>query len=201
MRHAGLENGNVAVIGDSTFFHAGLPALATAVYNRTPVVIVVVDNRTTGMTGHQGNPGSGETLGGKSGVQINIADVARSMGVNHVFELEARELKHMQDTIKQAQKLGEPAVIVARTVCVFETSHNREPYIVIKEDCNGCTLCFRIGCPAIFKSEELDAKTGRPLAWIDEAQCVGCGLCYDVCARQAIEPGAEILSAVRTQTA
>jgi indolepyruvate ferredoxin oxidoreductase alpha subunit len=192
MRHAGLEKGNVAVIGDSTFFHAGLPALATAVYNRTPVVVLVVDNRTTGMTGHQGNPGSGETLRGEPGIQIDIAQVARSMGVNHVFELEARQLKHMQTTIKEAQKLGEPAVIVARTVCVFETSHNREPYIVVDEDCNGCTLCFRIGCPAIFKSEKLDAKSGRPLAWIDEAQCVGCGLCYDVCARQAIEPGAEI---------
>jgi indolepyruvate ferredoxin oxidoreductase alpha subunit len=193
MRHAGLEKGNVAVIGDSTFFHAGLPALATAVYNNTPVVVVVVDNRTTGMTGHQGNPSSGETLRGGPGVRIDIAEVARALGVNHVFELEARELAHMQETIKQAQKLGGPAVIVARTVCVFETSHNREPYIVINEDCNGCTLCFRIGCPAIFKSYELDEKSGRPKAWIDADQCVGCGLCYDVCARQAIEPGAEII--------
>jgi len=192
MRHAGLENGNVAVIGDSTFFHAGLPALATAVYNKTPVVVVVVDNRTTGMTGHQGNPGSGETLHGESGVRIDIAEVARAMGVKHVYELEARELKNLQETIKNAQKLEEPAVVVARTVCVFETSHNREPYVVINEDCNGCTLCFRIGCPAIFKSDELDEKSGRPKAWIDTAQCVGCGLCYDVCARQAIEPGAEI---------
>ncbi len=193
MRHAGLEQGNVAVIGDSTFFHAGLPALATAVYNKTPVVLVVVDNRTTGMTGHQGNPGSGETLSGEKGVQINIADVCRAMGVNHVYELEARELKHMQSTIKGAQKLGEPAVVVARTVCVFETSHNREPYVVISEDCNGCTLCFRIGCPAIFKSSELDQATGRPKAWIDTDQCVGCGLCYDVCAHQAIEPGQPIM--------
>ncbi|MFQ5399959.1 MAG: indolepyruvate ferredoxin oxidoreductase subunit alpha [Anaerolineae bacterium] len=196
MRHAGLEKGNVAVIGDSTFFHAGLPALATAVYNQTPVVIMVVDNRTTGMTGHQGNPGSGETLRGEEGHRIDIAAVARAMGVRHVFELEARELKHMQNTIKEAQKLGEPTVIVARTVCVFETSHNREPYIVHNDDCNGCTLCFRIGCPAIFKSDELDEKSGRPKAWIDPVQCVGCGLCYDVCARQAIEPGAEKVTVI-----
>jgi indolepyruvate ferredoxin oxidoreductase alpha subunit len=195
MRHAGLEKGNVAVIGDSTFFHAGLPALATAVYNNTPVVVVVVDNRTTGMTGHQGNPGSGETLRGEEGVRIDIADVCRAIGVNHVFELEARELKHMERTIKDAQKLGAPAVVVARTVCVFETSHNREPYVVISDDCNGCTLCFRIGCPAIYKSDELDEKTARPKAWISTEQCVGCGLCYDVCARQAIEPGLEIMVA------
>jgi indolepyruvate ferredoxin oxidoreductase alpha subunit len=89
-------------------------------------------------------------------------------------------------------KTGETAVIIARTVCVFVDSHNRGAYTIITEDCNGCTLCFRIGCPAIFKSDELDAKTNRPKAWIDPAQCVGCGLCYDVCARQAIEPGEEI---------
>ncbi len=192
MRHAGLEKENVAVIGDSTFFHSGLSALATAVYNNTPIVVIVVDNRTTGMTGHQGNPGSGETLRGEHGHRIDIAAVARALGVKHVYELEARELKEMQNTIKEAQKSGEPAVIVARTICVFETSHNREPYIVHNDDCNGCTLCFRIGCPAIFKSDELDEKTQRPKAWIDPVQCVGCGLCYDVCARQAIEPGKEI---------
>jgi len=105
--------------------------------------------------------------------------------------VEARDIKGLEAAIREAIKSGAPALVVARTVCVFESSHNREPYTVILDDCNGCTLCFRIGCPAIFKSEVLDDKTGRPKAWIDPAQCVGCGLCYDVCARQAIEPGAE----------
>jgi indolepyruvate ferredoxin oxidoreductase alpha subunit len=191
MRHAGLEKDNVAVIGDSTFFHAGLPALATAVYNRTPLVLIVVDNRTTGMTGHQGNPSSGETLMGQEGERIDIAEVARAMGVQHVYEVEGRDLKGLQSVVKEALGTGETAVIIARTVCVFVASYNREPYIVVTEDCNGCTLCFRIGCPAIYKSDVLDLKTNRPKAWIDPAQCVGCGLCYDVCARQAIEPGAE----------
>lgn len=191
MRRAGLEKGNVATIGDSTFFHAGLPALATAVYNRTPVVVLVVDNRTTGMTGHQGNPGSGKTLHGEGGQRIDIAGVARAMGVQHVTEVEARDLKGLETAIREGLKTGEPAVVVIRSVCVFETSYNREPYTVILKDCNGCTLCFRIGCPAIYKSEELDEKTERPKAWFDPVQCVGCGLCYDVCARQAIEPGAE----------
>lgn len=191
MRRAGLEKENVATIGDSTFFHAGLPALATAVYNRAPVVVLVVDNRTTGMTGHQGNPGSGKTLRGEGGQRIDIATVARAMGVQHVTEVEARDLKGLEAAIREALKTGEPAVVVARSVCVFETSHNREPYTVTLEDCNGCTLCFRVGCPAIYKSEEMDEKTGRPKAWIDPVQCVGCGLCFDVCARQAIEPGVE----------
>ncbi|HEX6303107.1 MAG TPA: indolepyruvate ferredoxin oxidoreductase subunit alpha [Anaerolineales bacterium] len=191
MRHAGLEKDNVAVIGDSTFFHAGLPALATAIYNRTPLVLIVVDNRTTGMTGHQGNPGSGETLKGQEGTRIDIAGVARAMGVPHVYEVEGRELKQLQSVVKDAIQTGETAVIIAHTVCVFVASHNRESYTVVTEDCNGCTLCFRIGCPAIYKSDLLDLKTDRPKAWIDPAQCVGCGLCFDVCARQAIDPGAE----------
>lgn len=191
MRRGGLEKDNVAVIGDSTFFHAGLPALATAVYNNTPMVLIVVDNSTTGMTGHQGNPASGETLRGENISRIDIAAVSRSMGVKHVTEVDARDLDAMESAVRSAIKSGETAVVVAHTVCVFVTSHNRESYTVVTEDCNGCTLCYRIGCPAIYKSDILDAKTSRPKAWIDPKQCVGCGLCYDVCARQAIEPGAE----------
>lgn len=190
MRIAGLETSNVAVLGDSTFFHAGLPALADAVYNQTPVVTIVVDNRTTGMTGHQGNPGSGRTLHGK-GKDIDIAAVARGMGVNHVVSVDARDLKDVEKIIREAVKLNEPSVIVIHSICVFEEHHNREEYTIIAEDCNGCTLCFRIGCPAISKSEELDAKSQRPKAWIEPSLCVGCGLCFDVCAHQAIEPGRE----------
>ena len=192
MRRADLEMGNVAVIGDSTFFHAGLPALASAVYNQTPVTVIVVDNRTTGMTGHQGNPASGETLLGLPGKHVDIAALARAMGVDYVADVQARDLKALEQAIREAMKTNAPALVVAHEVCVFEASHQREPYTVILEDCNGCTLCFRIGCPAIYKSDVLDEKHQRPKAWIDPAQCVGCGLCFDVCARQAIEPGAEI---------
>jgi indolepyruvate ferredoxin oxidoreductase alpha subunit len=191
MRHADPDMKNVAVIGDSTFFHAGLPGLATAVYNNTPMVLIVVDNRTTGMTGHQGNPGSGETLRGEQGKRIDIASVARSMGVTKVYEVDVRDLKEFESTVREAIQSNETAVVVARTVCVFVTSHNRESYTVVTEDCNGCSLCFRIGCPAIYKSDVIDFKTNRPKAWIDPVQCVGCGLCFDVCAHQAIEPGAE----------
>ncbi|HLA97843.1 MAG TPA: indolepyruvate ferredoxin oxidoreductase subunit alpha [Anaerolineales bacterium] len=191
MRHAGLDKANVAVIGDSTFFHAGLPALATAIYNRTPLVLLVVDNRTTGMTGHQGNPASGETLSGVEGARIDIAGVSRAMGVQRVSEVEARDLAALEATLREALKSGETCVVVVNTVCVFVASYARQAYRIVTEDCNGCTLCFRIGCPSIFKSEVLDARSGRQKAWIDPASCVGCGLCYDVCARQAIEPGAE----------
>jgi indolepyruvate ferredoxin oxidoreductase alpha subunit len=190
MRLAGLEHKNVATIGDSTFFHSGLPALASAVYNRTPVTVIVLDNRTTGMTGHQGHPGSGQTLKGQRTELVSAAEVSRAIGVRYVAEVDARDLKGMEDAIREAMEAGEPAVVVVRSICMFESQHNREPYTVILEDCNGCTLCFRIGCPAIAKSDELDEKTQRPKAWIDPAMCVGCGLCFDVCARQAIEEGA-----------
>jgi len=191
MRLGDLEYKNVATIGDSTFFHSGLPALASAVYNRTPVTVIVLDNRTTGMTGHQGHPGSGQTLKGQQTELISAAEISRAMGVRYVAEVDARDLKGMEKAVRGAMDAGEPAVVVVRTICMFESQHNREPYAVIAEDCNGCTLCFRIGCPAISKSEELDEKTQRPKAWIDPAMCVGCGLCFDVCARQAIEEGAE----------
>jgi indolepyruvate ferredoxin oxidoreductase alpha subunit len=189
MRLASLEYKNVATIGDSTFFHSGLAALASAVYNRTPVTVIVLDNRTTGMTGHQGHPGSGQTLKGQRTKLISAAEVSRAMGVRYVVEVDARDLKGMEKAIREAINTGEPAVVVVRSLCMFESQHNREPYTVIAEDCNGCTLCFRIGCPAIAKSDELDEKTQRPKAWIDPTMCVGCGLCFDVCARQAIEAG------------
>ncbi|MBI3359609.1 MAG: indolepyruvate ferredoxin oxidoreductase subunit alpha, partial [Chloroflexi bacterium] len=190
MRRGGLEGPNVAVIGDSTFFHAGMPALASAIYNQTPFTTIVVDNRTTGMTGHQGNPGSGLTLHRELHTGVDIAAVVRGMGVEEVATVESRELDEFEAVVKKAIKSNKPAVVIAKTPCVFVASHPREAYGVVEEDCNGCTMCFRIGCPAIFKSTVMDEKHNRPKAWIDAAACVGCGLCFDVCARQAILEGA-----------
>ncbi len=198
MRRGELEGPNVAVIGDSTFFHAGLPALANAIYNRTAFTTIIVDNRTTGMTGHQGNPGSGLTLHRELNPQIDIEAVVRALGVELVITVESRDLDGFEAAIKQALKTQQPAVVIARTPCVFVTSHPREAYVVVAEDCNGCTLCFRIGCPAISKSGEMDPKHDRPKALIDPLACVGCGLCYDVCARQAILEGALKAEAVLT---
>ncbi|MCP4415372.1 MAG: hypothetical protein GY805_02035, partial [Chloroflexi bacterium] len=144
------------------------------------------------------NPASGNKVNGENTHPIDIAAVARAMGVNFVRELDARDLESVTVTVKEAIQHDAPAVVVIKTMCVFVNSFNREPYTVTLADCNGCTLCFRIGCPAIFKSDERDEKTNRPKAWIDTAQCVGCGLCYDVCNRQAIEPGKEIIQSHST---
>ena len=188
----GRPRKNVAVIGDSTFFHSGITALASAVYNQTPVTVVVLDNRNTGMTGHQGNPASGDTLQGRPGKRIDIAAVARAMGVEYVATVESRDWEALEKALREALDFPGPAVVVSHDICVFREHYTREPYRIIEDACNGCTLCFRIGCPAILKSDVIDIESGRPKAYIDPAQCVGCGQCYDVCARQAIEPGAPI---------
>ncbi|MBI5081512.1 MAG: indolepyruvate ferredoxin oxidoreductase subunit alpha [Chloroflexi bacterium] len=190
MRRGGLDGSNVAVIGDSTFFHAGMPALANAIYNQTPITTIVVDNRTTGMTGHQGNPASGMTLHRDLHAEVDIAQVVRGMGIEEVVTVESRDLDEFESVVKKAIKSNKPAVVIAKTPCVFVTSHPRETYKIVEEDCNGCTMCFRIGCPAISKSEVMDEQHNRPKAVIDPVACVGCGLCYDVCARQAILEGA-----------
>jgi indolepyruvate ferredoxin oxidoreductase alpha subunit len=190
MRRGGLEGDNVAVIGDSTFFHAGLPALASAVYNGTPLTTIIVDNRTTGMTGHQGNPGSGLTLAGARGHRVDLEAVVRAIGVEQVVTVPSTRRDELEAAIKSAVKSGGTSVVIAETPCVFVSAAEREPYVVVLDDCNGCTLCFRVGCPAIYKSEAMDEKHNRPKAWIDPQACVGCGLCYDVCARQAILEGA-----------
>lgn len=190
MRRGDLEGPNVAVIGDSTFFHAGMPALANAIYNQTAFTTIVVDNRTTGMTGHQGNPSSGMTLHREMHPEVDIAQVVRGMGIEEVATVESRDLDEFEVAVKKAIKSNKPAVVIAKTPCVFVTSHPRETYKIVEEDCNGCTMCFRIGCPAISKSSVMDEQHNRPKASIDPVACVGCGLCYDVCARQAILEGA-----------
>jgi indolepyruvate ferredoxin oxidoreductase alpha subunit len=103
--------------------------------------------------------------------------------------VESTERDRLEEAVREAIASGGPAVVIAKTPCVFVTSHSRSAYRVVEEDCNGCTLCMRLGCPAIYKSEKVDAKTKRPLAWIDPVACVGCGLCFDECARQAILEG------------
>ena len=202
MRRGELKGPNVAVIGDSTFFHSGLPALANVVYNQTPVTTIIVDNRTTGMTGHQGNPGSGLTVHHDMHLRVDIEAVVRGMGVEEVATVESRDLDGFEAAVRRAIESRKPAVVIAKTPCVFVTSYAREAYRVVEEDCNGCTLCFRIGCPAIHKSDVMDEQHHRPKAWIDPLACVGCGLCFDVCARQAILEGAlKARSAALTQIA
>lgn len=185
---AGSPEKHVAVIGDSTFFHTGIPALINVAYNRAPVVTVILDNRITGMTGHQPNPGTGQTLQGKEAPLIELEPLVRACGIQHVRTLSALDVDGIEKTLKEYIKLDEPSVLIVQEPCALLPEARRKwmPLEVIAERCNGCTLCFRIGCPAILKSEELDEKTGRPKALIDASLCTGCEVCAQICPRDAI---------------
>lgn len=179
---------HVAVLGDSTFFHTGIPALINVVYNQSPVVTVIMDNRTTGMTGHQDNPSTGRTLQGKETTQVEIESLVRAMGVKHVKTIEAFQVEEIEKTLKEYIKLDEPSVLITREPCALLPEGRKRwvPLEVISEKCNGCSLCFRIGCPAILKSDELDERLQRPKALIDSGLCTGCEICAQLCPRDAI---------------
>lgn len=185
---AGIGERMVAVLGDSTFFHTGLPALVNVAYNRSNVITVILDNRTTGMTGHQQNPGTGYTLQMQDTPPIAIEPLVRALGMERVVTVDAYDVKAVEQALKEFVKADGPSVLIARRECALLPSARRrwKPLRVLAEQCNGCTLCFRIGCPAILKSQELDAKSGRPKAQIDPLLCTGCEVCAQVCARHAI---------------
>jgi indolepyruvate ferredoxin oxidoreductase alpha subunit len=185
---AGSSERQVAVIGDSTFFHTGIPALLDVVYNNSPVITIIMDNRITGMTGHQENPGTGRTLQGEKAIQVELEPLVKALGVKHVRTVPAFEVEQIEKTLKEFIKLDEPSVLITLEPCALlpEARKKWVPLEVLSEPCNGCGLCFRVGCPAIFKSEELDARYQRPKALIDAQLCTGCEVCAQICPRDAI---------------
>ncbi|HEY4693193.1 MAG TPA: thiamine pyrophosphate-dependent enzyme, partial [Bellilinea sp.] len=185
---AGDKERHVAVIGDSTFFHSAIPALINVAYNRSNVITIIMDNRVTGMTGHQDNPGTGRTLQHKDTIEIEIEPLVKALGFEKVLTLPAYDVAAIEKTLKEWMKSDEPAVLITREECaLLPSARNRWlPLEVVSDKCNGCTLCFRVGCPAILKSDVLDAKTNRPLALIDPLLCTGCEICAQICPRDAI---------------
>jgi indolepyruvate ferredoxin oxidoreductase alpha subunit len=179
---------HVAVVGDSTFFHTGIPALINVVYNQSPIVTVILDNRTTGMTGHQDNPGTGRTLQGGAAPGIALEPLVRALGVRHVRTLDAFAVQEIERTLKKYLKLDEPSVLIARQPCSLlpEGRARWTPLHVNAEAGNGCTLCFRLGCPAILKSDEQDEHFKRPKAAIDPELCTGYEVCAEICPWEAI---------------
>jgi indolepyruvate ferredoxin oxidoreductase alpha subunit len=185
---AGIGERMVAVIGDSTFFHTGLPALANVAYNNSNVITIILDNRTTGMTGQQQNPGTGYTLQLQEIPPLELEPLVRALGIDRVKTVPAFDVKAIDGTLQEFLKAEGPSVLITRDECALLPSARKRwlPLDVVAEKCNGCTMCFRIGCPAILKSEELDGKTQRPKALIDPLLCTGCEVCAQVCPRDAI---------------
>jgi indolepyruvate ferredoxin oxidoreductase alpha subunit len=196
---AGDPERHVAVIGDSTFFHTGVPALINVAYNHSNVITVIMDNRVTGMTGHQDNPGTGKTLQQKSTREVDIESLVRACGIEKVLTVAAYDVDLIEKTLKQWMKSEEPAVLITREECALLPSARATwlPLEVVSDRCNGCTLCFRIGCPAILKSDELDPHTQRPLAKIDPQLCTGCEICAQICPRDAILFRQQIINQVK----
>ena len=190
-RQAGCPDKIVATIGDSTFFHSGLPELANIIYNRGAACTMILDNGTTAMTGGQENPATGVTLQGETTQAINIESVVRAMGVQDLWVVDALDVKAVEKAIREATAIEDrPTVIIVNGDCVFTSQFRRLPPVAVDpEACNGCGFCFRVGCPAILKSEEVDAKTKRPKAVIDPLLCTGCTVCLQVCPREAMYQG------------
>ena len=180
----------VGVLGDSTFFHTGINSLLDVVYNKGNSISVILDNRITGMTGHQQNPGTGYTLQGDVTSEVNIEELVKACGVKHIRTINPNNLSQVKETLDWAFNLEEPSVIVTRWPCALKKFSKQDieefnnPFTskcsVDTDKCIGCKLCMKTGCPAIsFKSEE-------KLVCIDKNQCVGCEVCSQVCPKDAI---------------
>ncbi len=172
----------VAVIGDSTFGHSGLSSLITTVYNRGAGTVCILDNRTTAMTGRQGNPFNGVTLQNRPSRELDLVGVLEALGIENVSVVDPHDMKAVRGALKTAtkEKADELSVIVFKAPCVL-LHRERKPYFLVNGYCKACGMCTSLGCPAISK----DADTN--LAAIDPAQCIGCGQCAQYCAFDAIE--------------
>jgi len=188
MAQAGLAGKDVAIIGDSTFFHSGLPALLNMAYNRGFTVAIILDNRTTAMTGHQDNPGTGRTLRGQETIRIDLAALAHSLGIEHVYVVDSYDLRAVEQAVRACLETEEPAVVIARRECALLPAVRSawQSLRVDTERCNGCGLCLQLGCPALGLSEARAPGSGRPMVRIDSLLCTGCEVCAQVCARRAI---------------
>jgi len=172
---------SVAVIGDSTFLHTGINGLMNSFYNSGTSTVVILDNRITGMTGHQPNPATGISIKGTPAPQVNIETLCRGMGIKNVRIVDPFNVEECLDTLKAETAKEELSVVITNRPCIFaDRSVISSPYFVIRENCTGCKACVKVGCPAILWDSE------KRLAFIDETMCTGCGLCPEVCKFDAI---------------
>ena len=189
LTRAGSKTRVVSVMGDSTFFHTGINSLIDVAYNGSSTVNIILDNRITGMTGHQENPGSGLTIKGEKANAISIEDIVRTIGIKNVKVIDPNDLQSVKETLDWALSLDEPSVIITRWPCVLKrfSAEDKEEFcnaftekFEVTDSCIGCKICLKCGCPAI----SFDKKTNK--AKIDRTMCVGCTVCSQVCPKKAI---------------
>lgn len=179
----------VGVMGDSTFFHSGMTSMLEAVYNKSNVLLIVLDNRITAMTGHQQNPGTGYTLSNEPTNITDISEVASALGVKHIKTVNPLKLEDVRKALDWGLGFDDPALLITRWPCVLkklsladtdEFGNYKSVYTVDPDKCIGCKACIRTGCPAIEFHEDIKKAT------IDRSQCVGCSVCAQVCPKNAI---------------
>lgn len=174
----GDSRNTVAVLGDSTFFHSGITGLINMSYNESKGTVIILDNRITGMTGHQDNPASGKNAKGEIAPAINIEALVKACGVNNISVVDPFNIKELEKVVKRETSRDELSVIITRRPCALIVKQPGIPSI-ITDRCKNCRMCMKIGCPAI------EIKDGRP--FVAEERCVGCGLCMNVCPFDAID--------------
>ena len=170
----------VATIGDSTFLHTGINSLIGMVYNKATGTVMILDNRTTGMTGHQEHAATGKTLKGEDTYAIDLAELCRSVGVKRVFEIDSFDVAGLEAVIKESAAGDELTVIIAKAPCaLLKGLKFPDRCVCDTEKCKKCGACLKIGCPALTKNPDGTVK-------IDETMCNGCGLCMNYCKFGAI---------------
>ena len=181
---AGRTGKVFGVIGDSTFFHSGITGLIDSVFNKVPLALIIVDNRITAMTGHQENPGTGRTLMGEKTVALDLETLCMACGVKreNLVVLDPYDFKACEGAVKAAQESVEPFVIITRQPCALIKDVQRKRAgvrcVVDQSKCVKCKSCLRPGCPGIAMKDGVIV--------VDPAQCNGCGLCLQLCPKQAI---------------
>lgn len=173
----------VGMVGDSTFFHSGITGLLDIAYNRSASTIIVVDNRTTAMTGHQEHPGTGKTLAGETTVMASVEEFGKACGLKNVVTVDPYDLEPTIVALRTALSSDEPWLIVSRAACPLATRKPvGSPRRVNQELSRKCKLCLKLGCPAIeWANDEIR---------VNELLCGGCALCEKVCRDKAFEPAA-----------
>lgn len=176
----------VATIGDSTFLHAGLPALMDAVYNKAEITVIILDNHITAMTGGQEHPGTGRTLQGEAASRVDFEQLVRALGVSWVKTVDSYDLGSMFQTFREAIEAPGVSVVISNRPCVLDPVKIKgPPYGVRAEDCTACQACMNLGCPAIAWSDEW--FEGRHKVRIDPRSCIGCSLCVQVCPTDCLQ--------------